>query len=75
VSSRLKKNRLQVGTGGITPVIPATQEAVILGRRITAEANPGQTVPERLCLEENHHKNGLEGWLKWESTCLASLRP
>jgi hypothetical protein len=42
------------------PVILATQEAEI--RRIVAQSQPGQRVPETL--EKTHHKKGLVEWLE-----------
>jgi predicted GNAT family N-acyltransferase len=47
----------------LTPVILATQEAVI--RRIVVQSQPrGQIVPKTLS-QKTQHMKGLEEWLKW----------
>jgi hypothetical protein len=51
-------------------VILATWEAEI--RRIVVQDQPSSQDP---ILKNTQHKKGLADWLKWQSTCLASVRP
>jgi hypothetical protein len=53
------------------PVTPATQEAEM--RSILIKHQPGQIVCEILSQKKPIQK-GLMEWLKWYSTCLASMR-
>jgi hypothetical protein len=46
---------------GLTPVIPATQEAE--SRRIGVQSQPRQIVPETLS-QKHLHKKGLVEWLQ-----------
>jgi hypothetical protein len=51
----------EAGTGGLTPVILATQEAEI--RRIMIQSQPGQIV-HRPLLKKTYHEEGLVEWFK-----------
>jgi hypothetical protein len=72
VNKSLAFKRLSDQHQWLTSVILAIQETEI--RRITVQIQPGQIVPETVS-EKTHHKKGLEEWLRWSSTCLASVRP
>jgi hypothetical protein len=54
------------------PVILAAQEAEI--RRIAVQSQSGQTVV-RPNFKNTHHKKELAEWLKWQSACLARMKP
>jgi hypothetical protein len=48
---------------GLTPVIPATQEAEI--KRIPVQSQPGWTVSETISQKTNTRETGQVGWLSW----------
>jgi hypothetical protein len=56
----------------ITPVILASPEAEI--RKIVVRGQPGQIVRVTLSPKFPNQKRAGE-WLKWESTCIASMKP
>jgi hypothetical protein len=69
VLSRLRKESIQDGPQWLTPVIPATQEALRSGGP-RSEASLGKQFA-RPYLKNTQYKKGLVEWLKWYSTCLA----
>jgi hypothetical protein len=59
---------------GLTPVIQAIQETKI--RRIMVQSQPSQIVQDPILQNVQHKEKvqGLAGWLKRQSACLASMR-
>jgi hypothetical protein len=55
------------------PIILTSWEAKI--RRIAIQGQPRQIAHKEPISKNNQSKNGLEMWLKWQSTCLASTKP
>jgi hypothetical protein len=75
VTEQGKKSRIEMKVTSqrlvITPEILATWEVEI--RRIEVPGLPRQTVHKNPSPKQSE-QNGLQVWLKWQSTCFANMR-